>query len=101
MGAFVRRGYLNFIASWVVLVVGVPLAVGTSLVSGAPLTAGLLATGLGGAVVALLGGVPLLICGPSVAMAVLVAPVLEGDGVVALQQAGVIAGALQLLLAWL
>ncbi|WNG52712.1 SulP family inorganic anion transporter [Archangium minus] len=59
-------------ASLVVFLVALPLCMGISLASGAPIMAGLIAGIVGGLVVGLFGGAPLLVSGPAAGLAVMV-----------------------------
>lgn len=59
-------------ASLVVFLVAVPLCMGISLASGAPIMSGLIAGVVGGLVVGLFGGAPLLVSGPAAGLAVMV-----------------------------
>ena len=85
-------------ASVVVFFIAVPLCLGSSLASGAPLFSGLIAGFVGGLVVGALSGSPLGVSGPAAGLAVIVLHAIEDLGFDAFLMAVVIGGAFQLLL---
>ena len=60
-------------ASFVVFLVAMPLSLGISVASGAPVAAGIIAAVVGGIVVGLCGGSPLQVSGPTASLTVIVA----------------------------
>ncbi|MBC8073481.1 MAG: bifunctional SulP family inorganic anion transporter/carbonic anhydrase [Deltaproteobacteria bacterium] len=84
------------IAGVTVAFVAVPLSMAVALASGMPPTAGLITSIIAGMIGALMGGAPLAISGPTVAMAVLLASVVEEQGVAGLVIASLLAGMLQI-----
>lgn len=62
----------DFFSSLVVFLIAVPLSMGLAVASGAPISSGLIAAAVGGTVVSLLGGAPLVVSGPTATLAVLV-----------------------------
>ncbi|MET9178170.1 SulP family inorganic anion transporter [Kitasatospora aureofaciens] len=85
-------------ASLVVFLIAVPFSLGIALATGAPLTAGLAAAAVGGIVVGLSGGTPLMVSGPSAALTVITAGLIAQYGWRATCAVTVAAGLLQLLL---
>ncbi|WP_078911550.1 SulP family inorganic anion transporter [Streptomyces sp. NRRL WC-3742] len=85
-------------ASLVVALIAVPFSLGIALATGAPLTAGLAAAAVGGIVVGLFGGTPLLVSGPSAALTVITAGLIARYGWQATCAITAAAGLLQLLL---
>lgn len=59
-------------ASLVVFLVALPLSLGISLASGAPMKAGLIAAAIGGIIVGLFSGAPLQVSGPAAGLSVMV-----------------------------
>jgi carbonic anhydrase len=66
--------------SLVVFLVAVPLSLGITVVSGAPVMAGLIAAVVGGIVAGLLGGSPLQVSGPAAGLTVVVADLIAPSG---------------------
>ncbi|MER7673939.1 SulP family inorganic anion transporter [Kitasatospora sp. NPDC096128] len=85
-------------ASLVVFLIAVPFSLGIALATGAPLTAGLAAAAVGGIVVGLCGGTPLMVSGPSAALTVITAGLIAQYGWRATCAITLAAGLLQLLL---
>ncbi|MBS9533917.1 SulP family inorganic anion transporter [Mycobacterium sp. M1] len=85
-------------ASLVVFLVALPLSLGIAMASGAPALAGLTAAVVSGLVVGVLGGSPLLVSGPSAAMTVVVAGLVDQFGWAVTCAMTAAAGMLQLLL---
>ncbi|HWB82157.1 MAG TPA: bifunctional SulP family inorganic anion transporter/carbonic anhydrase [Nannocystaceae bacterium] len=96
--ALLRRRYLgrDLVAGITVAFVAVPLSMAIALASDVPPAAGLVTAVIAGAVCALMGGAPLSVSGPAAAMAVLVASVVEEQGMSGLIIASLLAGALQI-----
>lgn len=85
-------------ASLVVFLVALPLSLGIALASGASPTAGLIAAGVGGILVGLLGGAPLQVSGPAAGLTVIVAGLIEHYGFGVACSIGMLAGLLQIAL---
>jgi carbonic anhydrase len=83
-------------ASLVVFLVALPLSMGISLASGAPIMSGLIAAVIGGLVVGVLGGAPLLVSGPAAGLAVMVFGFIQQFGFGATCAIVVAAGVLQI-----
>lgn len=88
----------DFLSSLVVFIVALPLSLGIALASGVDIAAGLIAAIIGGVVVGLLSGVPLMVSGPAAGLTVLVLQVVQTHGLVGLAVATVICGLTQVLL---
>jgi MFS superfamily sulfate permease-like transporter len=89
-------------AGLVVFLVALPLCLGISLASGAPLFAGIITGIVGGVVVSLLSGSQLSVSGPAAGLTVIVLNGIQSLGSFeAFLLAGLIAGALQLVLGYL
>ncbi len=86
----------DLIAGLTVACVAVPLSLAIALASGVEPAVGLVTAVVAGIVCALFGGTPLAVSGPAAAMAVLVASIVQEQGVGALLLVGLLAGALQL-----
>lgn len=84
-------------ASLVVFLVAVPLSLGIASGSGAPVMAGMIAAAIGGIVVGIFGGAPLLVSGPAAGLITLVLGAVTGLGFGQALAAFAIAGAIQLL----
>ncbi|WP_204043440.1 SulP family inorganic anion transporter [Acrocarpospora phusangensis] len=99
-----RRGGLASVlrydvpASLVVFLVAVPLSLGISVASGAPLAAGLVAAVVGGIVAGALGGSVVQVSGPAAGLSLVVAELVHVYGWRATCMITLMAGALQLLL---
>ena len=74
----------DFPASIIVFMVALPLCIGIASASGAPPAAGLITGIVGGLVVGLIAGSPLQVSGPAAGLFVLVAEVIEKNGLPAL-----------------
>jgi Sulfate permease and related transporters (MFS superfamily) len=59
----------DFLASWVVFLVALPLCMGIALASGLPAASGILTGIIGGLVVASLSGSPMQVSGPAAGLA--------------------------------
>jgi carbonic anhydrase len=97
-GALLRPRYFtrDVIAGITVAFVAVPLSMAIALASDVPPAAGLITAIVAGFICALMGGAPLAVSGPAAAMAVLIATVVEEQGMAGLVIAALIAGALQI-----
>ena len=62
----------DFLSSFVVFLVAIPLCLGVAVASGMPPEAGLITGIIGGLVVGLIGGSPLQVSGPAAGLVVLV-----------------------------
>jgi MFS superfamily sulfate permease-like transporter len=87
----------DFGASIVVFLVALPLCMGVAIASGVPPAAGLISGIIGGLVVALLGGAPLLVSGPAAGLTVLVWEIVQQHGLSMLGILVLFAGLLQFL----
>src|SRR3982074_75045 len=85
-------------ASLVVFLVAVPLSLGISLASGAPIVGGLIAAIVGGVVAGALGGSALQVSGPAAGLTVVMAQTITTFGWAVTCAITVAAGALQILL---
>jgi len=85
-------------ASLVVFLVAVPLSLGISVASGAPIAAGLVAAVIGGVVAGALGGSVVQVSGPAAGLALVVAELVHKFGWRATCMITLLAGLLQLLL---
>ncbi|MEU7744620.1 bifunctional SulP family inorganic anion transporter/carbonic anhydrase [Nonomuraea sp. NPDC049158] len=85
-------------ASLVVFLIAVPLSLGISMASGAPLAAGLIAAMVGGIVAGALGGSAVQVSGPAAGLSLVVADLVQTYGWRATCMITLIAGAVQLVL---
>ncbi|MEO5969528.1 MAG: bifunctional SulP family inorganic anion transporter/carbonic anhydrase [Bdellovibrionia bacterium] len=86
----------DFVAGTLVACVAIPLSLAIALASGVDPTVGLVSAIVGSIVCALFGGTPCAVSGPAVAMAVLVASIVQDFGLGGLFFVGVGCGILQL-----
>ncbi len=86
----------DFLASFVVFLVALPLCMGISLASGLPPTAGLITGIIGGIVVGVIAGSPLQVSGPAAGLTVLVWQLVQQQGLEMLGVIVLFAGLLQL-----
>jgi MFS superfamily sulfate permease-like transporter len=91
----------DFLASFVVFLVALPLCMGISIASGLPPTAGIITGIIGGIVVGLLAGSPLQASGPAAGLSVLVFNLVEAHGLVLVGVIVMFAGVLQMIAAGL
>lgn len=95
-----RRGYTkadlraDVLAGLVVGIVALPLSMALAVASGAPPQHGLYTAIVAGAVIALLGGSPVQVSGPTAAFVVLLTPIASRYGLGGLMMATVLAGSL-------
>ena len=100
-GVFQNLKY-DFPAGVVVTLVAIPLCLGISLASGAPLFSGLVAGIIGGVIVALISGSALGVSGPAAGLAVIVYAAIEELGSFeAFLLAVIVAGVVQIILSLL
>ncbi|MEV0593610.1 SulP family inorganic anion transporter [Nonomuraea cavernae] len=85
-------------ASLVVFLIAVPLSLGISMASGAPLAAGLIAAVVGGIVAGALGGSAVQVSGPAAGLSLVVADLVQTYGWRATCMITLLAGAVQLVL---
>ena len=86
----------NLLASLGVFVIAIPLSIGIALASGAPPSAGLIAAAVGGLVVGLFTGAPLVVSGPAAGLAALVFELVRVHGLHGLAIITALAGVIQL-----
>lgn len=77
----------DFFASFVVLLVALPLCIGIAVASGLPPEAGILSGIIGGIVVGLLSGSPLQVSGPAAGLIIIVHDIIQMQGI---QELGII-----------
>lgn len=87
----------DFLASVVVFLVALPLCMGIAIASGVPPALGLISGIIGGLVVSILAGSPLLISGPAAGLAVIVWQLVNDHGLAALGPIVLFAGIFQML----
>lgn len=83
-------------ASLVVFLIALPLSLGISLASGAPMKAGLIAAAIGGIVVGALAGAPLQVSGPAAGLSVMLLGLIQKFGFEATCAITFIAGVTQI-----
>ncbi len=91
----------DLLASVVVFLVALPLCMGIAIASGAPPAAGLVTGIIGGLVVGFIAGSPLQVSGPAAGLSVIVWELIQVDGYGALGWIVLVAGAVQVIAAWL
>lgn len=99
-----NKRYLKFdlVAGFVVFLVAVPLCLGIAIASGAPLLSGVISGIIGGLVVGILSRSQVSVSGPAAGMAtIVVAAIAELGSFPAFLVALMIAGGLQIIIAWL
>jgi MFS superfamily sulfate permease-like transporter len=87
----------DFGASVVVFLVALPLCMGIAIASGVPPAAGIISAIIGGIVVGLIGGAPLLVSGPAAGLTVIVWQIVQQHGLRMLGIIVLLAGLLQFL----
>jgi len=87
----------DLLASLVVFIIAVPLSLGIALASGMPATSALVAAAVGGLLVGLLSGAPLVVSGPAAGLSAMVLGFVAKFGVEAIYRITVIVGVIQLL----
>lgn len=85
----------DFMASIVVFLTAVPLCMGISLASGAPVEAGFISGVVGGLVVSIISGSPLQVSGPAAGLSILMLEFIQMHGFSALGPVIIIAAAIQ------
>lgn len=88
------------IASLVVFIVAIPLSLGIALASGTSAYSGLVAAIIGGIVVGILSGAPLMVSGPAAGLTVLVYQIVQDVGIIGLAYATICCGLFQVLLSY-
>jgi MFS superfamily sulfate permease-like transporter len=86
----------DLLASVVVFLVALPLCLGIAVASGAPPAAGILTGIVGGLVVGVLAGSPLQVSGPAAGLTVLVAGIVQNQGLEVLGVVVLLAGLIEL-----
>lgn len=84
-------------ASLVVFLIALPLSLGISLASGAPMKAGLIAAAIGGIIVGLFSGAPLQVSGPAAGLSVMVLGFIQKFGFEATCIITIVAGLAQVI----
>lgn len=87
----------DFLASFVVFLVALPLCLGIALASGTPPASGIITGIVGGMVVNIVSGSPLQVSGPAAGLAVVVAELVRDYGIEMLGPVLMLAGLIQLL----
>ncbi|MGH1348340.1 MAG: SulP family inorganic anion transporter [Nannocystales bacterium] len=87
----------DFLASTVVFLVALPLCIGIAVACGVPAERGLVTGIIGGLVVGVFSGAPLLVSGPAASLIVLVVDLIREHGLVMLGPVVVLAGVWQML----
>ncbi len=85
----------DFLASFGVFVIAIPLSIGIALASGAPPASGLIAAILGGIAVGVFSGAPLVVSGPAAGLAALIFELVSKYGIAGLAFTTFLAGVLQ------
>lgn len=86
----------DFLASFVVFLVALPLCMGIAIASGAPVSAGIITGIVGGIVAGALAGCPLQVSGPGAGLTVVVYETIRQFGVEALGMVVLLAGIMQI-----
>lgn len=99
---FEHRTYLkDLLASVVVFLVALPLAMGISIASGMPPAAGLITCIIGGLIVGPISGSSFQVSGPAAGLSVIVYEILQQHGMEKVGMVILIAGALQMIMGYL
>lgn len=99
---FAHRFYLkDLLASIVVFLVALPLAMGISIASGMPPAAGLITCIVGGLIVSPINGSPFQVSGPAAGLSVIVYEILQQHGAEKVGMVILIAGFLQMIMGYL
>lgn len=88
----------DFLSSFVVFIVAVPLSLGIGIASGMSPEAAMIAAAVGGIVVGLFAGAPLMVAGPAAGLIVLTYSVVQEYGLIGISAAIVFCGLFQFLL---
>ena len=86
----------DLMASIVVFLIAMPLSMGIAIASGVPPALGIVGAIVGGLVVSLIAGAPLLVSGPAAGLAVLIWELVRDHGLVALGPVVLVAGLIQI-----
>lgn len=92
-----RRWLSDFLASTVVFLVALPLCIGIAVACGVPAERGLVTGIIGGLVVGIFSGAPLLVSGPAASLIVPVVDLIRDHGILALGPVVALAGVWQAL----
>src|SRR5690554_3652938 len=92
-----KRLMPDLLASVVVVLVALPLSIGIAVACGVPPERGLLTAIIGGMVVGMFSGAPLLVSGPAASLIVPVYALVESRGLAALAPVVVLAGVWQII----
>lgn len=94
----IRPGFIwkDFLASIVVFLTALPLCMGISLASGAPVEAGLISGIVGGIIVGFLSGSSFQVSGPAAGLSVLVFEFIQAHGFASLGIVMIVAGVIQI-----
>ena len=87
----------DFLASWVVFLVALPLCMGIAIASGLPPASGIITGIVGGLLVGFISGSPLQVSGPAAGLAVIVFQLVKDRGIEMLGPILVLAGLLQVI----
>jgi SulP family sulfate permease len=91
-GEFLSTWRKNAVSGVVVGIVALPLSMGLAIAVGLPPQHGLYTAIVGGIIIALLGGSPVNISGPTAAFVVILAPIVSAHGISGLLISGMLAG---------
>lgn len=91
----------DFLASIVVFLVALPLCIGITMASGAPPGSGIVTGIIAGLVVGWLAGCPLQVSGPAAGLTIIVWELIQEYGLEKYSAVVLVAGAIQILAAWL
>src|SRR5450755_1535874 len=86
----------DFLASWVVFLVALPLSMGIAVASGMPPASGIISGILGGILVGALSGSPLQVSGPAAGLAVIVFQLVRDHGIESIGPILILAGIFQM-----
>ncbi|MDZ3837327.1 MAG: SulP family inorganic anion transporter [Rhodospirillales bacterium] len=86
----------DLMASIVVFLIAMPLSMGIAIASGVPPALGIVGAIVGGLVVSLIAGAPLLVSGPAAGLAVLIWELVRDHGLLALGPVVLVAGLIQI-----
>jgi MFS superfamily sulfate permease-like transporter len=86
----------DFLASIVVFLIAMPLCMGIAIASGVPPALGIIIGIIGGLVVNVIGGAPLLVSGPAAGLAVIIWELVREHGLIALGPIVLTAGVIQM-----
>lgn len=95
-GPIGRSASSDFLASLVVFLIAMPLCMGIAIASGVPPALGIISGIIGGLVVNVIGGAPLLVSGPAAGLAVIIWELVRAHGLIALGPIVLTAGIIQM-----